>query len=62
MRTSLAITLSAALVTILAWSPAVLAQQKTVKECRAEWTHNLPASTVCAKDRVVVESKGWDHD
>ena len=39
----------AALVTMLAWSPAVLAQQKTVKQCRAEWTANKTAIAASGK-------------
>lgn len=60
MRTSLAITLSAALVTILAWSPAVLAQQKTVKQCRAEWSANKTQVAASGKTQraFVAECRG----
>jgi hypothetical protein len=40
MRTKFAIVVGAALATMLASSPPVLAQQKTVKQCRTEWNAN----------------------
>jgi hypothetical protein len=50
----------AALVTVLAWSPAVLAQQKTVKQCRAEWTANKAAIAASGKTQrvFVAECRG----
>ena len=50
----------AALVTVLAWTPAVLAQQKTVKQCRADWTLNKAAIAASGKTQraFVAECRG----
>ena|SRR5271166_1696173 len=37
MRTTFTMAACAALVAILGWSPPVMAQQKTIKQCRDEW-------------------------
>jgi hypothetical protein len=55
MRTLLGATIAALFITCVAAPPALLAQQKTVKECRDEWRANKDAnkaSGVTAKDYV----------
>jgi hypothetical protein len=51
---------SAALVAVLAWSPPVLAQQKTIKQCRDEWSANTAAIAASGKTQrvFVAECRG----
>ena len=60
MRAKFTMAAGAALVTVLAWSPAVLAQQKTVKQCRAEWTASKTAMAASGKTQkaFVAECRG----
>lgn len=60
MRAKFTTPAGAALVAVLAWSPAVLAQQKTVKQCRAEWTANKTAIAASGKTQraFVAECRG----
>ena len=60
MRTKFAMAASAALVSVLAWSPPVLAQQKTVKQCRAEWSANKAELAASGKTQraFVAECRG----
>ena len=60
MRAKFTMAAGAALVTVLAWTPAVLAQQKTVKQCRANWTLNKAAIAASGKTQraFVAECRG----
>src|SRR5713101_4634133 len=60
MRTRFIMAASAALVTVLAWSPPVLAQQKTIKQCRDEWSANKVAIAASGKTQrvFVAECRG----
>ena len=60
MRAKFTMAAGAALVTVLAWTPAVLAQQKTVKQCRADWTLNKAAIAASGKTQraFVAECRG----
>jgi len=60
MRTKFAIVVGAALATVLASSPPVLAQQKTVKQCRAEWSANKAEIVASGKTQraFVAECRG----
>jgi hypothetical protein len=53
MRTTFTAAASAALLTLLASSPPVLAQQKTIRECRAEWSANREAIAGSGKTQRV---------
>jgi hypothetical protein len=60
MRTKLSLAASAALIAVLAWSPAVVAQQKTVRQCRDEWSANKAAIAASGKTQrvFVAECRG----
>ena len=60
MRTKFTMAASAALVSVFAWSPPVLAQQKTVKQCRAEWSANRADIAASGKTQraFVAECRG----
>jgi hypothetical protein len=49
-----------ALVALSAWAPAAIAQQKTVKECRAEWSAHKTEITASGKTQriFVAECRG----
>jgi hypothetical protein len=60
MRTKFGLAASAALIAVLAWSPAVVAQQKTVRQCRDEW--NAGKATIAGSGKTqrvfVAECRG----
>jgi hypothetical protein len=60
MKTKFAIVVGSALATILASSPPVLAQQKSVKQCRAEWSANKAEIAAAGKTQriFVAECRG----
>src|SRR3974377_1632468 len=60
MRTKFGLAASAALIALLAWSPAVVAQQKTVRQCRDEWNANKTALSASGKTQrvFVAECRG----
>ena len=60
MRTHFGLVASAALVAVLAWSPPVVAQQKTFRQCREEWTANKAAVAASGKTQrvFVAECRG----
>jgi hypothetical protein len=60
MRTHFGLVASAALVAVLAWSPPVVAQQKTVRQCREEWAANKAAVAASGKTQrvFVAECRG----
>jgi hypothetical protein len=60
MRTTFTIGASAALVAFLACSPPVMAQQKTIKQCRDEWSANKAAIAASGKTQrvFVAECRG----
>jgi hypothetical protein len=49
MRTTFIMAACAALVAILGWAPPVMAQQKTIKQCRDEWS--------ASKDEIAASGK-----
>jgi hypothetical protein len=53
MRTTFTMVASAALVAYLAWSPSVMAQQKTIKQCREEWSADKAAIAASGKTQRV---------
>jgi hypothetical protein len=53
MRTQFGLVASAALVAMLAWSPPVVAQQKTFRQCREEWAANKAAIAASGKTQRV---------
>jgi hypothetical protein len=60
MRTTFTMAASAALVAFLACSPPVMAQQKTIKQCRDEWSANKAAIAASGKTQrvFVAECRG----
>jgi hypothetical protein len=60
MRTHFGLVASAALVVVLAWSPPVVAQQKTFRQCREEWAANKAAIAASGKTQrvFVAECRG----
>jgi hypothetical protein len=60
MRTTFTAAGCAALVALLASSPQLFAQQKTVRECRAEWSANREAIAASGKTQrvFVAECRG----
>jgi hypothetical protein len=60
MRTHFGLVASAALVAMLAWSPPVVAQQKTFRQCREEWAANKAAIAASGKTQrvFVAECRG----
>ena len=60
MRTHFGLVASAALVAVLAWSPPVVAQQKTFRQCREEWAANKAAVAASGKTQrvFVAECRG----
>ncbi len=60
MRTTFAMAASAALIAFLAWSPTVMAEQKTTKQCRDEWNANKAAIAASGKTQraFVAECRG----
>ena len=53
MKTTFTAAACAALVTLLASAPPLLAQQKTTRECRAEWSANKEAIAASGKTQRV---------
>jgi hypothetical protein len=49
MRITLTLAAIPALAAMLAWSPSVMAQQKTIKQCRNEWRANREAIAASGK-------------
>ena len=49
MRMTLTLAVIPALAAMLAWSPSVMAQQKTIKQCRDEWGANREAIAASGK-------------
>ena len=60
MRTHFGLIATAALVAVLAWSPPVVAQQKTFRQCREEWAANNAAIAASGKTQrvFVAECRG----
>src|ERR1700736_5491780 len=60
MRTQFGLVASTALVAMLAWSPPVVAQQKTFRQCREEWAANKAAIAASGKTQrvFVAECRG----
>jgi hypothetical protein len=60
MRTTFTMAACAALVAILGWSPPVMAQQKTIKQCRGEWSANRDEISASGKTQraFVAECRG----
>lgn len=60
MRTKFSMVASAAVLSLLTWSPPVLAQQKTFKQCRAEWSVNRVEIAASGKTQraFVAECRG----
>jgi hypothetical protein len=60
MRTKFSTVASAAVLTLVAWPPPVLAQQKTVKQCRTEWSANRVEIAASGKTQraFVAECRG----
>src|SRR4249920_3408318 len=60
MGTHFGLVASAALVAVLAWSPPVVAQQKTFRQCREEWAANKAAVAASGKTQrvFVAECRG----
>jgi hypothetical protein len=60
MRTRYGLVASAALVAVLAWSPEVVAQQKTYRQCRDDWAANKAAIAASGKTQrvFVAECRG----
>jgi hypothetical protein len=60
MRTTFTMTACAALIAILAWPPPVMAQQKTIRQCRDEWRANRDEIAASGKTQraFVAECRG----
>jgi hypothetical protein len=60
MRTRFGLVATAALIAVLAWSPPVVAQQKTFRQCREEWAANRAAIAARGKTQraYVAECRG----
>ena len=60
MRTTFTMAACTALVAILAGSPSVMAQQKTIKQCRDEWSANRDEIAASGKTQraFVAECRG----
>jgi len=60
MRTQFGLIAATALVAALAWSPPLVAQQKTFRQCREEWAANKAAVAASGKTQrvFVAECRG----
>ncbi len=60
MTTRFGLVATAALIAALAWSPPVVAQQKTYRQCREEWAANKAALAATGKTQrvYVAECRG----
>ena len=60
MRMMFAAAAGAALVSVVAWSPPVQAESKTLKQCRAEWSANKDSMKAAGKTQrvFVAECRG----
>jgi hypothetical protein len=60
MRITLTLAAIPALAAMLAWSPSVMAQQKTIKQCRDEWRASREAIAASGKTQrlFIAECRG----